>query len=62
MVDDHDLIELYEERCAIREFDGGMDRIEAERAAYFDLRKLVGSKVKMPEYIRQRAALGRKGE
>ena len=51
-----ELIELYEEMAAIREFDGGMDSREAEQAAYWDLRKLVGRE-RVPESVRE---LGRK--
>lgn len=32
-----DFREAFEERAAVREFDGGLDRIEAERAAEDDL-------------------------
>lgn len=32
--------ELYEERAAIREYDGGMARAEAERAALADVRRM----------------------
>lgn len=51
-----ELIELYEEMAAIREYDGGMDRREAEQAAYWDLRKLVGRE-RVPESVME---LGRK--
>jgi hypothetical protein len=34
-----DLLEALEERAAIREYDGGLHRLEAERAAAEDLRK-----------------------
>lgn len=68
---DADLIELYEERCSILEFDGKTDaeltamnenerkrwRRDCERAAYFDLRRLVGN-VPVPEVIRERVRLG----
>lgn len=56
MTDEH-LIELFEERAAIMEFCAGMPRQEAERAAYFDLRRLVGKEVPMPEYVREKARL-----
>lgn len=36
------LIELFQERAAIREFDGGMNRAEAEAAALSDLVVMVG--------------------
>jgi len=31
------LFDLWEERAAIREFDGGQTRVEAERAAYAEV-------------------------
>ncbi len=34
--------EIYEERAAIREFDGGQDRDEAEAAAIIDARRAAG--------------------
>ena len=34
--------DLYEERAAIREFCGGQDRAEAERAAWFEARRAAG--------------------
>lgn len=43
--------EWFEERCAIREFDGGMSRREAERAAWGDLHGCFGSVI--PELPRQ---------
>lgn len=39
---DEQLIELFEERAAIREFDGKLSRVDAELGAYGELRKLVG--------------------
>lgn len=48
----HDeLIELYEERAAIMEYDGGIDRLEAQRLAYWDWRHIVGPKTKVPKQI-----------
>ena len=49
-----ELIELYEERCAIMEHDGGLTREKAEKAAYWDWRKQVGNVV-VPAVIRERA-------
>ena len=49
------LIELYEERAAIMEYDGKMERRQAEQAAYWDWRKQVGKEVKVPEVIRKLA-------
>jgi hypothetical protein len=51
---EQDLIELWEERAAIREFDGGMTREAAEKAAYWDVKNMLGREVKMPESIRDR--------
>ena len=36
--------EAFDERAAIREFDGGFNRKEAERLAHDDLRPRVGAK------------------
>lgn len=52
-----ELIEIYEERAAIREYDGGLPRPEAERAAYFDWRRIVGRGIAAPDYIIERARL-----
>ncbi len=65
---DAELIELYDERSAIREFDGmscfeldsmttaqrDLHRRAAEQAAYWDLRKLLGD-FKIPEAIKAKA-------
>ena len=51
---DNELIELWEERAAIREYDGGMTREAAEKAAYWDVKNMLGRAVKMPEEIRDR--------
>lgn len=62
-----DLIELYEERVCVRFYDasdvlerdhGGDEALHlrwAEQQAYFDLRRLVGPKVSMPDEIATRA-------
>ena len=55
---DAELIELWEERAAIMEFDGGMERKQAERAAYFDMRKLIGN-VPVPKVIRDAVRVAR---
>lgn len=52
---ERELIELYEERASIRQYDGGMTRIAAEKAAYWDWRRIVGPGVSAPEYIRKMA-------
>lgn len=65
---DGELTELFDERAAIREFDGitmfeldsmtpaqrDLHRRAAEQAAYWDLRKLLGD-VKLPEAIKEKA-------
>lgn len=35
-IDKDNIREFYEERAGIREFDGGMDKMDAEREAFFD--------------------------
>lgn len=50
-----ELVELYEERAAVREFDGGMNRDVAEKAAYWDWRIIVGRHRAVPDAIQQRA-------
>lgn len=45
------LIELFEERAAIMEFDGGLTRSDAEQAAYMELVRMVGFGVELPEEI-----------
>lgn len=37
-----DIYDLYEERAAIREYDGGQNRVEAERAAWVEARRALG--------------------
>ncbi len=65
---DEEMLELYNERAGIREFDGmtcheldamtdgqrDLHRRAAEQAAYWDLRKLLGD-VKLPAEILERA-------
>jgi len=50
---EQELIEIFDERAAIREYDAGMSRSDAEKAAYFDWRKIVGKDVKVPDEIRK---------
>jgi len=50
-----ELIELWQERSAVME-ESGMDRKDADRAAYFDLRRLIGS-VPVPQVIRDAVRL-----
>ncbi len=59
MTDDQ-LTELFEERAAIRQYDGGMPRHEAEIAAYWDVRRQVGNGVPMPRAIQETLAATRK--
>lgn len=54
---EQELIELFEEQAAIREYCGGMERQAAERAAYFDWRKIAGRRIVAPEWIQKKARL-----
>ncbi|MGR3548254.1 MAG: hypothetical protein ACU0DX_14060 [Roseovarius sp.] len=45
--------DLYEERAAIRQFDGGQDRDEAERAAWIEARRAAG--ITAPDDWRRKA-------
>lgn len=56
-----DLIELYEERAAIREHDGGMVREVAEKAAYWDWRCIVGRHRVVPDAIQARVKRFKEG-
>jgi hypothetical protein len=49
-----ELIELYEERAAIMQHDGGMTQEAAENAAYYEWRKTVGREVVVPDVIRDK--------
>lgn len=53
MLSDQEHLELYEERAAIYEYDGGLSRAEAEVAAYWAWRQLVGAGVVVPECIKE---------
>lgn len=57
---EQELIEIYEERAAIREFDGGLSRHEAEIAAYEDWRQIVGKKVPAPAVVQKTVFEARK--
>ena len=48
---DDEIIELWLERSALMEFDGGLTREKADRAAYHDIRRLIGN-VPVPKVIR----------
>ena len=50
-----ELVELYEERAAVAEFDGGLPREQAEQQAYFGWRQIVGPGVPVPDHIRKLA-------
>ena len=39
---DEELLELWNERAAIREYDGQLDRKRAEQRAVVDVRKIIG--------------------
>jgi hypothetical protein len=53
-VTDEHILELWHERAAIMEHDGGLSRKEAERRAYWEIRKLIG-KAPVPKEIRDAA-------
>lgn len=42
MYESSDLFELFEERAAVAEFDGGLSRADAEEQAFADIRRMVG--------------------
>lgn len=50
---DAQMIEIFEERAAIAEYDGKLPRHEAEIAAYRDLRKQLGQGVAVPVAIQE---------
>lgn len=54
------LLDLFEERSAIRQYDGGMSRHEAEIAAYWDVRRQIGPGVAIPRAIQETLAASRK--
>ena len=47
-----DLLELFNERAAILEFDAGLPRAEAEKRAYFELRRIYGRQA-IPEEVKE---------
>ena len=51
-----DMVEEWQERAAIREFDGGMDRQIAEKYAAKDIEKMYGF---VPETVREAMGRGR---
>ena len=56
---EQELVELFEERAAIMEYEGGLTRKQAERAAYYDWRKQFPGVV-VPEQIRSKVRLSEK--
>ena len=52
------ILELWNERAAIMEFEANMTRTQAERAAYYDLRKVLG-KFNVPKEIREKLKLAK---
>jgi hypothetical protein len=50
---ERDLIELYEERAAILEYDAQLPRKEAEKQAYWQWRQLVGQGVPAPKQVQE---------
>ena len=51
-----DMVEEWQERAAIREFDGGMDRQIAEKYAAKDIEKMYGF---VPDEVRQAMERGK---
>ena len=51
---EQELIELYEERAAIMQYDGGLSKEAAENAAYYEWRKTVGRGAVVPDVIREK--------
>jgi hypothetical protein len=47
-----DLVELFEERAAIFQYDAGLPRAEAEKRAYFELRRQFGREAIPEEIVR----------
>lgn len=43
-VDIDEVVELWSERAAVREYDGGQSRADAERDAVGDVRRLIGGR------------------
>ena len=56
---EQELVELFEERAAIMEYEGGLTRKQAERADYYDWRKQFPGVV-VPEQIRSKVRLSEK--
>ena len=56
---DTELIEWYEERAAIFEFDAGYCRAESQRLAYWELRRHFG-RIPVPKEIQDWTMEGRK--
>lgn len=48
---DEDILELFTERAAIREHDGGASREHAEQRALVDVKRILGE---APEWLRNR--------
>lgn len=53
IMDELGMIEKFQERAAIMEYDGGASRSEAEVAAYQELFAIVGPHAEIPESIRE---------
>ena len=51
MIDVEHIIELYEERAAILEFDAGLDRQQAETEAFKNVLKQVGFSLEVTELL-----------
>lgn len=53
---EEELIDMFENRAAMMEFEGDMTLQQANQRAYFDIRAIVGERVPMPEHVRTLAA------
>jgi len=58
-VSEQELVELFEERASIMEYEANMPRKQAERAAYYDWRKQFPNVI-VPEQIRSKVRLSEK--
>ena len=47
-----DLLELFNERASILQYDAGLPREEAEKRAYFELRRIYGREA-IPEEVKE---------
>jgi hypothetical protein len=50
-----DVFEMWSERAALREYDGGMSRGDAEHAAFIDVKTMLASSRRGPRSVGSRA-------